>query len=138
MDRIEFSNKLVKARENAGCGKNEMCRRTGFTFVQLQRIEQAANSYNMSLPLKYLNAINYHICVSDNGQQYKITSNDDLVSFLVQLRTGRMTQRQLSEACGRSFVAIANLERKNSIASIDTFLSIVNALNLKVEMYYGE
>ena len=57
MDRIEFSQMLVQAREDAGLGKNEMCRRTGYTFVQLQLLETKPNNFAMDKAFHYLESV---------------------------------------------------------------------------------
>ena len=69
MDRKTFSSLLVNQRENHNIGKNELCRMTGFTFLQLQRLESASNNFNMNLALRYLTSVNAALVLCVTIQQ---------------------------------------------------------------------
>lgn len=135
MDRQKFSQLLINQREQQQCGKNELCRRIGFTFHQLQNIEQAKNNYNFNLIIKYLSGIQSQICLINNKSERKIImSYDDFVSWMIVTRTIDYSQRSLAQKIGVAYLTIANIERKATVISVDTFLKIAEALEVEIKI----
>lgn len=134
MERIEFSSMLVRARETNGCGKNELCRRTGFTFHQLQRIENATNSYNMTIPIKYLSELQSFLVLKTNKKEYAIKSYDDFVKWMTSVRGDKYSQRSLAVAINCSRSAIVNAESGKSILGVDIFLKIIGLIGSQIKI----
>lgn len=134
MDRKTFSYMLVKQREHANVGKNELCRLTGFTFLQLQRIERAYNNYKMDLAIKYLSSLSLVLLLEREDNKTIIHSNSDIANWLKQARNGVFTQRKLAEAIESSHVIIANLERGFRLFHVDMFISLVDLLNYNIKI----
>jgi transcriptional regulator with XRE-family HTH domain len=133
MTREEFSEKMVKCRENAGCGKNELCRRTGFTFNQLQYLETAANNFNMNLVIRHLKAIECQMSLK-NDKTFTVNKYQDIIDWLVKSRKPDYTQRSLAESTGCSQKTIVNIESGRNIVGIDIFLRLAEALGFTVEL----
>lgn len=104
MDRKTFSNMLVKQRENANVGKNELCRLTGFVFSRLQRIEEAYNNYKISLVISYLRPLNCVICIYNDDVNFIIRNKEDVISCMKEMRKDVFTQRELANKIGVSYV----------------------------------
>lgn len=134
MDRKTFSEQLVRQRESAKIGKNELCRMTGFTFLQLQRIEGASNNYKMDLVLKYLKALGEKIVLTKGKTKKVIKANADIADWLKQARKGIFTQRSLANTIESSFVVIANLERGFRQFHIDMFLKLIDTFNYNIKI----
>lgn len=134
MDRKTFSEQLVNQRESAKVGKNEICRMTGFTFLQLQRIEGASNNYKMDLVIKYLEALGKKMVLTKDQTKKVIKANKDIADWLKQARKDIFTQRSLADAIESSFVVIANLERGFRQFHIDMFLKLIDTLNYNIKI----
>ena len=80
MDRIEFSQMLVLARERIGLGKNEMCRQTGYTFVQLQLLETKPNNFAMNKAFHYLDSIGMILAIDKDGNSTKLNDIESIAT----------------------------------------------------------
>lgn len=134
MDRIEFCKLLIETRQNVGVGKNEMCRLTGFTFVQLQLLEDKPNNFAIKKAIDYLAALHYVIVLSRSRSATQIKSVEQFGTWLKQKRKGAFSQRGLADAVGCSYPTIANIERNSNIPTIDVFLKLVDVLGYSIEI----
>lgn len=134
MDRKDFSSLLAGQREARGMGKNELCRAIGFTFSQLQRLENALNNFNMNLAFRYLNAVGA-VLVLDNGKTVRVCQEyNECIKWLVSVREGVCSYRQLATLAQCSSAAIAYIEHGKVVASIDLFLKLVGAFGYDVKI----
>lgn len=134
MDRKEFCDLLVRSREEAGIGKNEMCRRTGFTFVQLQLIEVKSNNFAMDKALHYLNNLDMCLCLEKGGEYQKILSIASISNWLKNAREGKYSQRALALEIGCTYSTIANIERGSNKVTIDKFLRLTDKLGYTIKI----
>ncbi len=134
MNRIEFSQILVQARENAGLGKNEMCRRTGYTFVQLQLLEVKPNNFAMNKAFHYLESIEMALFIAKDGCNTKLTDIASIAVWLKAARNGIYTQRSLAEAVGCTYPTIANIERGSNKVTVDNFLKLADTLGYTIKI----
>lgn len=135
MDRIEFSQMLVLARERIGLGKNEMCRQTGYTFVQLQLLETKPNNFAMNKAFHYLDSIGMILAIDKDGNSTKLNDIESIATWLKAARNGIYTQRSLAEAVGCTYPTIANIERGSNKVTVDNFLKLADTLcyTIKIE-----
>ena len=134
MDRIEFSQMLVQARENAGLGKNEMCRRTGYTFVQLQLLETKPNNFAMDKAFHYLESIEMTLSIAKDGCSIKLTDIASIATWLKAARNGIYTQRSLAEVVGCTYPTIANIERGSNKVTVNNFLKLADTLGYTIKI----
>lgn len=134
MDRIEFSQMLVQARENAGLGKNEMCRRTGYTFVQLQLLETKPNNFAMDKAFHYLESIEMTLSIAKDGCSIKLTDIASTATWLKAARNGIYTQRSLAEVVGCTYPTIANIERGSNKVTVNNFLKLADTLGYTIKI----
>lgn len=135
MDRIEFSQMLVLARERVGLGKNEMCRQTGYTFVQLQLLETKPNNFAMNKAFHYLDSMGMILTIDKDGNSTKLNNIESIATWLKTARNGIYTQRSLAEAVGCTYPTIANIERGSNKVTVDNFLKLADTLGyiIKIE-----
>ncbi len=134
MNRDTFSSLLVKQRENKNIGKNELCRMTGFTFLQLQRIENASNNFNMSLVFRYLDSVGASLSLCNDRHSYMLQEYGEYAQWLTNAREGLYSFRKLAEAANCSFSAIVNVERGKTVISIDSFLKLADTLGYTIKI----
>lgn len=134
MDRMEFCKLLIETRQSVGVGKNEMCRLTGFTFVQLQLLEDKPNNFAIKKAIDYLAALHCVIVLSYSRSTTQIKSVEQFGTWLKQKRKGAFSQRDLAESVGCSYPTIANIERNSNIPTIDVFLKIIDVLGYSIEI----
>ena len=134
MDRNTFSALLTQCRENKNIGKNEMCRLTGFTFNQLQRIEKASNNFNMQLAFKYMEVVGASLYFEKDGVQYVMSNYEEYPQWLRTARSNMYSQRQLAKAAECAYSAITNVEIGKTTISIDLFLKIADVLGYFVKI----
>ena len=132
MDRKEFSSLLVQQREAKNIGKNEMCRLTGFTFLQLQRIENAGNNYNMGLIFRYLSAIKLNMVLQKGKKEWVLFEYNQIPKWLSKVRCGNLSLRKLALTVGCAYSSVMNIEHEKVIVSIDLFLKIVDTFGYKI------
>ncbi|WP_455945247.1 helix-turn-helix domain-containing protein [Leyella stercorea] len=134
MDRIEFSQMLVLARERIGLGKNEMCRQTGYTFVQLQLLETKPNNFAMNKAFHYLDSIGMILAIDKDGNSTKLNDIESIATWLKTARNGIYTQRSLAEAVGCTYPTIANIERGSNKVTVDNFLKLADTLGYTIKI----
>ena len=134
MDRIEFSQMLVLARERIGLGKNEMCRQTGYTFVQLQLLETKPNNFAMNKAFHYLDSIGMILAIDKDGNSTKLNDIESIATWLKAARNGIYTQRSLAEAVGFTYPTIANIERGSNKVTVDNFLKLADTLGYTIKI----
>lgn len=134
MDRIEFSQMLVLARERIGLGKNEMCRQTGYTFVQLQLLETKPNNFAMNKAFHYLDSIGMILSIDKDGNSTKLNDIESIATWLKVARNGIYTQRSLAEAVGCTYPTIANIERGSNKVTVDNFLKLADTLGYTIKI----
>lgn len=134
MDRIEFSQMLVLARERIGLGKNEMCRQTGYTFVQLQFLETKPNNFAMNKAFHYLDSIGMILAIDKDGNSTKLNDIESIATWLKAARNGIYTQRSLAEAVGCTYPTIANIERGSNKVTVDNFLKLADTLGYTIKI----
>ena len=134
MDRKDFSSRLVAQREANNIGKNELCRLTGFTFVQLQRLEKADNNYNMELVFRYLSVVRSSIILQKDKKEYCLTHYGQVPQWLSEARGEVLSLRKLAEIANCSYSAITNVEHGKTVISVDLFLKLIDVLGYSVEI----
>ena len=134
MDRIEFSQMLVLARERIGLGKNEMCRQTGYTFVQLQLLETKPNNFAMNKAFHYLDSIGMILAIDKDGNSTKLNDIESIATWLKAARNGIYSQRSLAEAVGCTYPTIANIERGSNKVTVDNFLKLADTLGYTIKI----
>lgn len=134
MDRKEFSSLLVQQREAKNIGKNEMCRLTGFTFLQLQRIENAGNNYNMGLVFRYLSAAKLSMVLQKGNKEWVFVEYSKIPKWLSNTRDGKFSLRKLALAVGCTYSAVTNVEHEKTVISVDLFLKIVDIFECDIRI----
>lgn len=134
MNRTTFSSLLISQRENHNIGKNELCRMTGFTFLQLQRLESASNNFNMNLVFRYLTSVNATLILCNENNSCVLREYDGCVAWLVNARNGLYSLRKLAKAANCSYSAIANVEHGKTVISIDLFLKLADTLGYTIKI----
>lgn len=74
MTREEFSSRLVRCRQEAQGSKYERCRRSGFPYTQIQRIEKASANISIDIVLLYLKTTGYGTYTFQRGKKYLFDS----------------------------------------------------------------
>ena len=137
MERLDFSKILSGSRTSLGLGKNELCRKAGFNFNQLQRLETAYNTFNMELAFRYMDALGYCIYIQSKGpgRATKIESYDDLFKWLQSKRKETdWTVAALAEMTGFSATSISNVDNGRQAITIDLFLGMANVFNCNIQI----
>ncbi len=131
MNREEFSQKLVECRESVGCGKLEMCRRSGLLYKQLNIIERANMNYTANNLFKYLHAIQHVIKINiPNKGVYIVSSRQAFKGVFVEMRSNlNLSQDKSSKQAGISRSAITGIESETMNFTIDIFLKGIYGLN---------
>lgn len=131
MDRKEFLNLMVAAKELSGKSTNTVSFDLRMQWSTLRRFEKGTNNSNMKKIFDYLRVIGF--CLFLNNTE-KLRNYDELVDWLVAFRTNKYSQRQLAEKIGVAYLTIANIERKATVMSLDTFLKIVDVLDCQISI----
>lgn len=137
MDRLDFSTTLTNLRTGSGIGKNELCRKIGFNFNQLQRIETAYNNFKMELVFKYLDGIGHCIYLQGKGpgRAAKIECYDDLFKWIqTKKKESNWTVATIAEMTGFSPTSISNIDNKRQIITIDLFLAMCGAFDYSIQI----
>ena len=118
MDRKEFCVLMAKAKQESGRGTSDISFDMKMLLPTLRRLE-------------YLQVINAHIQIDKNI----IADYENLLAWLVDIRkTHSLSQRALAKEIECAPLTIANIERTETIISIDTFLKIVDVLGCTINI----
>lgn len=133
MNRQEFSKCLTNIRIDANCGMNEISRRTGMTFIQIQRLESAQNNYSLVNVLRYIQGLNCTLVLTYNDVGYTIQTYQDIPVYLQQCRRKiGWSRAKLAELAGCSKGGIVQTETQKTVLHIDLFLALASLLELQI------
>ena len=135
MNRIEFSNILKDKRESLDISKYKISKDTGLTALQLNRIEDAVNSYSMGNIFKYLDVINCRIALCKGKRIYILNNIEDFGSWVTKRRGQKMSMYALAKLIESNITTITRIETNQSSVGVDLFLKIIEAFGytLKIE-----
>lgn len=135
MTREEFSKHLLECREETQCSKNELCRRTGLSFQQLQRLENASNNFSIDNALLYLKKIGYGLYTSKKGKSKLF---DNRANFSKHFREywidTQMTIEDFADFAGIALGTVAGILYNTKNTSIDSILLCLEKLDCKIEI----
>lgn len=138
MTREEFSQQLVALRETDKCGKNEISRRCECTFLTIDRIETAYNSFSMKNVFKYINAVNGSLVIYKGYIPIKINDYESLVATLIGIRKDAgETLSSLAKKINVQRQALYAGELMKMSWHVDTVLNITNALNIELKVIHN-
>ena len=123
MNRKEFHQLLVNAKQESGISTSSISFELKMLLPTLRRFEKGTNNSNMKKIFDYLRVINFYLLLNNTK---KLHNYDELVDWLVMFRKNKYSQRQLAEKIGVAYLTIANIERKATVMSLDTFLKIAD------------
>ena len=131
MDRKEFCVLMAKAKQESGRGTSDISFDMKMLLPTLRRFEKGEHNFNLKKIMEYLQVINAHIQIDKNI----IADYENLLAWLVDIRkTHSLSQRALAKEIECAPLTIANIERKETIISIDTFLKIVDVLGCTINI----
>lgn len=107
---------------------------TGFTFLQLQRLESASNNFNMSLVFRYLVSVETVLVLYNDNNSCALQEYDEYITWLANTRKSLYSLRKLAEIANCSYSAIANVERGKTVISIDLFLKLADSLGYTIKI----
>lgn len=131
MDRKTFFDLMVAAKEASGKSTNTVSFDLRMQWSTLRRFEKGTNNSNMKKIFDYLRVIDS--CLLLNNTK-KLHNYDELVDWLVTFRTNKYSQRQLADKIGVAYLTIANIERKATVMSLDTFLKITEIGDVEIKI----
>ena len=135
MTRKEFSDILIKCREEVQCGKNEICRRTGLSFHQIQRLENASNNFSIDNALLYLKEIGYAIYTQKGSKSLEFKDRKTFAQhFTSYWKDSNMTLQQLAEQSGVTKNVIDGIKYNTKNTSIDSLLCVLEQLGVNIEI----
>lgn len=131
MNRIEFFNLLAVAKEKSGKSTNTVSFDLRMQWSTLRRFEKGGNNSNMKKIFDYLQVINAYIQIG----KVSIFNYENLLAWLIEARKiHSLSQRALAKEIECAPLTIANIERGETIISIDTFLKVVDALGYVINI----
>lgn len=137
MDRKEFSELLVKHRQGAGLSKNEVMRRTGRSFEQIQRIEKATSNYSIDNIFLYLKVIQSCIVLRNNygDDVYYLHNREEFaLAFVGMRKLMGISQINAAEHLMVSRNVIAGIENNKLNTSIDKFIQCITGLGYNIDI----
>ncbi len=132
MDRKEFCEMLVKAREEAGYNKSQLCIESEMLLSQLLRIETAHNNFGLDKSLKYLSGIHKAVGIRKGRKKIVFSDVEQFADWLPSTYQEMGSRNALATKIGSDSNVLSNIEKKNTKVSIDTFLKTVNVLGYTV------
>lgn len=130
MNRFDFCDMLVAAKEQSGKSTNTVSFDLRMQWSTLRRFEKGVNNPSMKKIFNYLDVVNSVLTVNHKG----FSDANELVEYLVKKRTGKFSQRQLATAIGISSTMVARIESGMSNLTLDVFLKIVDVLGCTIKI----
>ena len=126
---------MAQAKKESGVTTSELSFTLRMLVSTLRRLEKGVHNFSVEKAVEYLNVLGAELCFEKEGEKsYSIKNYDSFVEWLANARAGQYTQRSLAAELGCSYVAVANIERKKSIISIDTFLKLMDILGYTIKI----
>ena len=135
MNRAEFCEMMAQAKKESGVTTSELSFTLRMLVSTLRRLEKGTHNFSIEKAIEYLDVLNAELCLEKEGRKScGIKNYDSFIEWLANVRAGQYTQRSLATELGCSYVAVANIERKKSIISIDTFLKLMDVLGYTIKI----
>lgn len=134
MNREEFSLMLSNQRKSSGCPMKKICFALNVMPTTIYRMEGGKNSYNMSLPVKYLQSLGSCMSFKINNKRYLIREYADIIKCILIARENEFSQQGLASCLGISRTYLANVESLNTVIGVDIFLRITSVLKITIEI----
>ena len=131
MNRQEFHQLMANAKQESGISTSAISFELKMLLPTLRRFEKGTNNSNMKKIFDYLRVIGF--CLLLNNTE-KLRNYNELVDWLVTFRTNKYSQRQLADKIGVAYLTIANIERKATVMSLDTFLKITEMGDVEIKI----
>lgn len=131
MNRQEFHQLMANAKQKSGISTSVISFELKMLLPTLRRFEKGTNNSNMKKIFDYLRAIGFYLLLNNTE---KLRNYDELVDWLVTFRANKYSQRQLAEKIGVAYLTIANIERKATVMSLDTFLKIAEIEEVEIKI----
>lgn len=134
MNRLTFCDEIKHIRKESKIPMKSICFSMDVMPTAISRLENGSNNFNLKLLLSYLRSINAHLVLTYQNSHIAIIDYDQFIDWLINIRNINYSQRSLAEKINVSYTTIANIERKATVISIDTFLKISEALGVEIKI----
>lgn len=134
MDRKEFCDLLMCAKNKSGVRTKDILD-SGMKKGTVYRIENTIGNFTLENGLVYISAINHtmRLYARDNKLQVNILCYADFLTLLKKIKK-KYTERELAVLADVSDTVIGAIVRKTHIASIDTFLKLMEGMKYDIEL----
>ena len=133
MTRKEFSDKLAQLRVERNISKYAVCKYIECKYNQLWTIEGAEHNYAMTMTLKFLEAIKYHLVLVKSSNRYTFNTSEGFVELFKNERESTCSRLELSEKINKSADTVRSVETYRRKLTIDMFLVVSEALGFTIE-----
>jgi len=134
MDKKDLCGILAEIRQKSSLKMKTICARMNTMPTTIYRMEKGESNCPMGNVFALAFALDYAIVIAKEKQTYVCKTNDDFIKWLKTKRSGNISQVQLAERVGVAPTTIINIEGGNNVATIDTFIKIVEALGYSVSI----
>ena len=132
MNREEFCKILRECRQQSG----KIMKTIGFELNMLPRdiyrLEKGVNNFSLNKAIDFLSVMEHAISLKNNDVEFVVENYNAFITWMVNERSGKFSQRALANAIDGSYTNIANIEVGKTAMSIDTFFKIVDVLGYTV------
>lgn len=134
MNRIEFCNLLIETKDMFGISTSELSFTVKMLLPTLRRFEKGVHNFSIKKAIEYAEAIGCILVLTHENKSVKIKCYQDIVNWMIETRSGNLTQREIAQKLHMSYVSVAKIESNKSVMSVDTFLKLLDIYGFTVTM----
>lgn len=135
MDRIEFCDMLVKAKERSGIKTSDISFNIRVHASSLRMTEKGVHNFSIKKAIDYLNAFGGNICIAKSQEKgIVVYSYENLLEWYLINRKKSYTKYSFAKRIEYSHVSVLNIETGKCTMSVDTFLKIAEVFGFEISI----
>lgn len=134
MTREEFCNIMASVKMQAGLSTTDLAFDMRMQWSTLNRLEKGKTNFSVQKMLEYIKCLKASFYLYNNRKHVEISCYNDILKWVKKCRGTKISQRNLADLIGCSYVNLANVELGKTSMSIDTLLKCVEIFDYNIEI----
>lgn len=134
MTRDEFCNIMASTKMQVGVTTTDLAFDMRMQWSTLNRLEKGKTNFSVQKMLEYIKCLKANLLFFNGKKTFIIDNYADILKWMKKCRGTKVSQRNLADLIGCSYVNLANVELGKTVMSIDTLLKIAEIFNYNIEI----
>lgn len=134
MTREEFCNIMASVKMQARLSTTDLAFDMRMQWSTLNRLEKGKTNFSVQKMLEYVKCLKADLLIVNSRKTVVINEYNDILKWVKKCRGTKISQRNLADLIGCSYVNLANVELGKTAMSIDTLLKCAKIFNYNIKI----